>query len=129
MRGHIFIREEHILKNKILKSDIILICAALILAAALLLVFLPKNKGAFAVVYSGGKEVARLPLSEDVEIDFSSGDGGHNVLVIRGGEASVAEASCKDKICVHHAPTSKDGEKIICLPNRFVVSIEGTDDE
>ena len=37
-------------------------------------------------------------------------------------------ADCPDKLCVHQKAVSRDGESIICLPNKVVVSIEGGED-
>ena len=34
----------------------------------------------------------------------------------------------QDQICVHQRAISKNGESIICLPNKVVVSIEGAED-
>ena len=36
----------------------------------------------------------------------------------------MLEANCPDEICVHHKPISKNGETIVCLPNKVVVVIK-----
>lgn len=116
--------------SKRLRCDALLIAAVILLAAAALLAFSGgKRQGAYAVVYQNGKEIARLELLHDAEMIFPSDDGGYNAVVIRGGEASVTEADCPDLICKRHAPISRVGESVICLPHRFVVTIEGGADE
>ena len=40
----------------------------------------------------------------------------------------MKSADCPDQICVHQRAISKNGESIICLPNKVVVSIEGAED-
>lgn len=116
--------------SKRLRCDALLIAAVIILAAAALLAFSAgKRQGVFAVVYVSGKEAARLELSQDAEMTFTSDDGGHNCVVVRGGAVSVTEADCPDLICKRHAPISQVGESIICLPHRLVVTIEGGADE
>ena len=50
----------------------------------------------------------------------------YNTVRIKGGKVSVTEASCKNQVCVKHAAISAAGESIVCLPNRLVVSIEGS---
>ena len=66
-----------------------------------------------------------LPLSEDTEVTIEGVDGGENLLVIQDGTAKIESASCPDGICVRHYAISRDGESIICLPNRVVVTIRG----
>ena len=51
-------------------------------------------------------------------------DGSYNLLVIQDGKADVTEASCPDGICVNHRAISKQGQSIVCLPNKVVVEIE-----
>ena len=107
------------------RNDIILV---LILAVSALLVWLCFSlfspDGAYAVVTVNGEESARYPLSKECEVRLES-EGGYNILVIKDGKADVVEASCPDGLCVDFHPISKDGETIVCLPNRTVVSIEG----
>ncbi|MBQ9510914.1 MAG: NusG domain II-containing protein [Clostridia bacterium] len=119
-----------IFKNKKIKNDLILIGAILLLAAAsLLLISLSRSKGAFAVAYIDGKVAVRLALNEDGEYLIDCGNGDYNEVIIRGGEVSVFDANCRDKICVHHRAVSHDGESIICLPHKLVIMIEGSTDE
>lgn len=51
---------------------------------------------------------------------------GHNVLEIGDGEVRVIEASCPDKLDVLQGSISEPGEIIVCLPNRLIVEIKGT---
>ena len=46
-------------------------------------------------------------------------------MVIADGTADVTQADCPDKICVDHAPISRDRETIICLPHKLVVEVKG----
>ena len=54
---------------------------------------------------------------------------GYNLLVIEGGKAFVKSASCPDGICSSHRAVSKDGESIICLPNKVVIEIRARGQE
>lgn len=108
-----------------LKNDILLTAALLLVAAiAFVCFFLFGKEGDFAVVTVDGKEIARYSLSKDMETDIISNNGGVNTLVIKNGEAFVSSADCPDKICVSHRKICRDGETIVCLPHRLVVSIE-----
>lgn len=107
------------------KNDILLIAAVLVIAGGVwLYTFLTRTQGGEAVVSIDGEEVMRLPL--DVDSVTELGEGEHtNLLVISGGAASVTEASCPDHLCVRQGEARYDGETIVCLPNKLVVTITG----
>ena len=107
-------------------NDIILIAAVLLIAAIGLAAYLifAKN-GERVVVTLDGEHYADYPLDEDISLTINAKDGvGTNLLVISDGRAYVTEASCPDLICVNHRPIWREGEAIVCLPNKVVVSIE-----
>ena len=107
------------------RADLLLILAIVLLAgAAWLYISLTRERGGEAVVTIDGEELARLPLGEDGQWVFES-EGGENTLVIESGEAYISRASCPDHICVRQGRVSLDGETIVCLPNRLIVTIEG----
>ena len=108
------------------KNDIILILSLVLLAlaaGAALLLFKPE--GDVVSVSVDGEVIAEYSLSEDVEVEIET-DGGYNLLVIEGGRARVESASCPDGICAAHRPISRDGESIICLPNKVVVEVHAS---
>lgn len=107
------------------KNDVLLILAVLILAGGVWLwTYLTRSPGAMAVVTVNGEELMRLPLDEDSTTLI--GEGEHtNLLVIRDGTVSVTQASCPDHVCIRRGEVAYNGETIVCLPNKLVVSIEG----
>ncbi len=106
------------------RNDIILVVILLVSALLVwLCISLFSPTGEYAVVTVNGVETARYPLGEDREVRLEC-DGGYNILVIKDGYADVTEASCPDGLCVDFHAISKDGETIVCLPNKTVVSIE-----
>lgn len=112
------------------KKDIYLV-AGLLLAA--LLVFgvtklMFNGEGNVCVVSVDNKEYLRLPLNKDNSLRIEGLRGNFCILTIKDGIADVTEASCPDKICEHHAPISKNGEAIICLPARIVVTISSEEE-
>ena len=109
-----------------LRNDIILIAAVLLIAAIGLSAYLLlSSEGERAVITLDGEHYADYPLKEDITVTISSKEGlGTNILVISDGKAYVSEASCPDLICVKHRPIWREGEAIVCLPNKVVVSIE-----
>ncbi len=105
------------------KNDWILIIA--VLAAALIFLGIhfmrPSQGDAMAVVTIDGGTFGSWPLSKDHTVEI--GDG--NRLVIKDGKADMVWADCPDKLCVNQKAISREGESIICLPNKVVVSIVG----
>ena len=117
-------------KKKKLLGDVLLI-GGIILAAviAALCLFLLRRDGDTVTVEIDGKIFGTYSLSEDVRVEIPSGEGQLNVLVIRDGEAFVESASCPDGICAAHRPVSHDGEQIVCLPHKVVITVQKTDNQ
>ncbi len=107
------------------KNDIILVAAIGLVAILLWLgIHLSQKEGAYVNVTINGAEFGKYPLDTDTEIRIGDGST-YNVLVIKDGEAEVAEASCPDKLCVHQGKVHYNGQSIICLPNKAVFEIVG----
>ena len=107
------------------KNDILLVLAVLILGGVFLVYtefFRPE--GGEVIVSVDGVEQRPLPLSENNFVVIGDEEN-YNVLVISGGEAYIEEASCPDNICVKSGKVSLEGQTIVCLPNKVVISIEG----
>lgn len=106
------------------KADWYLIIGILIFAAGCM--FFTKGihpvSGSRVAVSVDNGEKEYYPLNKDLEKTFVSKEG-TNVLVIKDGMAYVKEADCKNQVCVNSRPISKNGETIVCLPHKFVVSI------
>lgn len=111
-------------KRKTLVGDFIIIAAVLALALiSALIVFLSRDRGAWCAVSVDGKALTAFPLSTDTVYEIPLEEG-HNTLTIKDGKAYVSFADCPDKICANHKPIEFDGESIICLPHKVVISIE-----
>lgn len=108
---------------KISKKDIIII-GTIVVAGILLYVgaLFTKSNGNTVVIYVDGKEYAEYSLEKDGKYIIDR-DGVKNVVVIEDGVVKMESASCDNQICVKHKCISKDGESIICLPNKVVVEV------
>lgn len=108
------------------RNDIILVVGVL-LVAAIGLIYLQffRSEGDTVTVTVDGVQYGVYALAEDRVHDIYTGQQNehHNCLVIRDGEAFMEHASCPDGICVAHKPIFRDGESIVCLPNRVVVTV------
>ena len=112
------------------RNDIILISVIVIISVALLLIWkLVYLKGqdtdsdACVEVTIDGRGYGTYPLSKDDTIEIKNGDV-TNTLVIKGGVADMTSADCPDHLCVKQKAISKEGESIICLPNKVVVTVK-----
>lgn len=108
------------------RNDIILIVVVLIVAAVgLVYLNFFRATGDTVTVTVDGVGYGVYSLSENRTEDIYTGEDNlhHNRLVIRDGKAWMESASCPDGICVAHKPIFRDGESIICLPNRVVVTV------
>jgi len=87
-----------------------------------------RGEGDSVIVTVDGELWAEFPLREDRTVEIKT-DRGVNLLVIRDGKAEIESASCPDGICSAHRAISRDGESIICLPNKVVVTVRATQDD
>ena len=105
------------------KNDAIFIAALFLVFAVVGALFLIFGKKGDTVIVTVDKAVyGEYPLHRDTTVEIRS-QGSCNLLIIRDGCAFVESASCPDGICVSHKPISLDGESIICLPNKVVISV------
>ncbi len=113
-------------KKRFLRNDSILIAVLLLVAAiGCIYLFVFRNSGNTVTVTVDGKLYAEYTLTENMTKDLYTGKNGEhcNRLVIRDGKAFMETATCPDGICVAHRPIFRDGESIVCLPNRVVVTV------
>ncbi len=47
-----------------------------------------------------------------------------NQIVIDEGQVYMEQADCRDQVCVKHKAISKNGEMIICLPNKVYIEVQ-----
>ena len=121
------------IKKHSLRNDIILI-TAVILAAVIGLIYLNffRSPGDSVTVTVDGEVYGVYSLSVNITEDIYTGDNNENLnrLVIKDGKALMETATCPDGICVSHKSIFRDGESIVCLPNRVVITVtrEGSAD-
>lgn len=106
--------------------DKIVVVAIIVISIILAFVFVSgeSNSGQlFVKIESCGEEFAVYPLDnfeKTIEIDTKFG---YNEIKINNGYVWVSKTDCKDKIEVNEGKICKIGQKLICLPNRLVISI------
>ena len=106
---------------------------SLLLVAAIgaVYLFFFRATGNSVKVTIDGELYGSYSLSENITKDIYTGKDNTNLnrLIIKDGKAYIESASCPDGICVGHRPIFRDGESIVCLPNRVVVTITTNDDD
>lgn len=106
------------------KNDLLLTGAILFIALVMFTVFKLTSKSGNTVKISvDGEVIKTFDLNTDTKYEIKTGDN-INILVIKDSMAYVESANCPDKICQHHRKISNDGETIVCLPHKVVISIE-----
>ncbi len=110
-------------------NDLFLI-AALLFACAIgaFYLFVLRGQGDTVKVTVDGKIYKTYSLSQNITEDIRIGEY-NNRLVIRDGKAYIEEATCPDGICVDHSPIFRNGESIVCLPQRVVVTVITDNDQ
>ena len=114
-------------KKRKLRNDLILIGVLLIvLVLAGLAFWLLRGTGDTVLVEVDGKVFGTYALSVDRTVEIRTGvDGAElNLLVIKDGKAFVETATCRDGICAAHSPISREGESIVCLPHKAVITVK-----
>ena len=87
-----------------------------------------KSNGAKVQITVDGVLYGTYSLDENQEIPIETNGVITNILIIKDGMADMTEADCPDKLCVHQRAISKTGETIVCLPNKVVVEVLGSEE-
>ena len=107
------------------KNDFILM-GAILLVAILFFTgyhFLFKQSGDSVAISIDNQSYATLPLDQNTTLTIPGKNGGENILEIKNGAASITHADCPDKLCVHQKEIKNQGESLVCLPHKVIVSV------
>ena len=106
-------------RDFILISGIILIAFVIWLASS----FFYSGESNYLRITVDNEVYGEYELTEDQEIAIND----TNICAILHGNASMIFGDCPDKVCVHSLAISKSGQTIICMPNKVVLEIVGSD--
>ena len=118
--------------NRKHRNDVIFIAVLLLIVSLIgAAFFFLRGEGDTVTVSVDGKHYGTYPLHTDLTLSIRTGENGEeeNLLVIRDGKAYVESATCPDGICADHKPISREGESIVCLPHRVVITVQTSDGE
>lgn len=88
-----------------------------------------RGEASSARLRHNGRVLAELPLGRPWKRTYRLESGPITVEVVPGKGVHVSDSNCPAKICVHTGWAHKPGEKIVCLPNKLLVEVEGEGQE
>lgn len=107
-------------------GDKLVVAIVILIGILIALIFLTQSNnldGLCVKIDVCGEEYAVYPLNnfeKTIEINTKFG---YNEINIYNGEVWVSKTSCKDRLEMREGRISKEGQTLVCLPNRVVVSI------
>jgi len=84
--------------------------------------FVSKSMEVFVRV--NGEVIDQFDIGSDIKKVYET-ERGSNEIIINSGNAYISEADCPDSICVNTKHAAKNGDSVVCLPNRFSIEIVG----
>ncbi|MGN0482144.1 MAG: NusG domain II-containing protein [Lachnospiraceae bacterium] len=85
------------------------------------------EKGTQVEITIDGEAYGTYDLNQNQTIPIKKNGKVTNILTIKDGVAKMTEADCPDKLCIHQKEISAAGETIVCLPNKIVVTVIGSE--
>lgn len=103
-----------------------LLLAALVIISVSGFIFIKEAfpQGTDVKIEVNGRLAYKLPLCSDAAIAVK-GINGDTIVEIKNRKVRIKESPCPNKICVHQGWIDRGA--IICLPNRVMVFIEGSE--
>lgn len=106
------------------KADIVLSFFILLLGISVLWFYRGQAAGTTVEIRVDGTLYGTYSLSEDRTVPIQTVHG-KNVVEIRDGFVYVSDSDCKDKLEMRAGKIYQQGEHLICLPNRLVITVSG----
>ncbi|MDR0347681.1 MAG: NusG domain II-containing protein [Coriobacteriales bacterium] len=102
------------------------ILAASLVAQGCIMLFGALHKGRLALITDGDGTVREIPLDTNGRTEITTALGS-NTIEVADGQIRVVDATCGNRDCVHQGAISSPGQTIVCLPNRLVIRVEGSE--
>ena len=110
------------------------VVALAVVAFAVVLIFLlrpTQGSAVTAVITLDGETVAQYRLDQlDQPETLTLNEAPYPLTIaIEPGRICIDHSECPSQDCVHTGRISRSGQQIICLPNRLVISLSGSEAE
>lgn len=110
------------------KADIILFFLILVFGIGISWWSLSTNTGGDkAIVTVDGQLYGTYSLLQDQTIEVVQENGHTNYITIKDGKVSMAFSNCQNQVCVNSGAISQTKDSIVCLPNKVMIEIKGSD--
>lgn len=110
------------------KADIILFFLILVFGIGISWWSLSTNTGGDkAIVTVDGQLYGTYSLLQDQTIEVVQENGHTNYITIKDGTVSMTFSNCKNQVCVNSGAISQTKDSIVCLPNKVMIEIKGSD--
>ena len=111
------------------KGDWLAIGVVLVVAAAVVLAFLPGHNApaACAQVYLNGRLIKTVALGEPQS--FVVEDLYSNEITVADGAIAFTSSDCPGQDCVHSGSIQSAGRSLVCLPNRVEIRVTAAADD
>lgn len=108
------------------KNDVILL-AVMVFAVLGFLIGMTYllRQGERAVITVDGEVYGSYSLSDEQDVTISRDGRVVNIVRIEGNKVYMYMADCPDHLCQRQGEVYREGESIICLPNRVAVTVQG----
>ena len=94
-------------------------------ALAAALTFHSSGDKLYAEVWQNDTLIERVQLTDATDRTIKL-DG--NTIVLSGKTAKMADADCRDQVCVRTGTLTHAGQAAVCLPHRVVLKLVGMND-
>jgi len=117
-----------VMKKRIKTLDIIIILLAASLTISSAYTAYVKPESSVRVLIRGNDKEWTFPLETNETVTVS-GPLGDTVVKINEGRAWIESSPCDNQTCVGMGSVHQQGQWALCLPNKVMLFIEGTDDK
>jgi len=107
-----------------LPDKILLLLLSTATIASYFLVEIGSDPGSTVLVEVDGQAVYRADLHRESSF-VVQGARGELAIEVRNGSVSVTRADCPNHICVRMGRKSRNGDIIVCVPNKTIIHIGG----
>ena len=80
--------------------------------------------GEKANLFRNGQQIGSLSLNKNTRYSVDVAKG-KIIVEVHNHKARILDSCCHGRICLYSPPVWQKGERIICAPNRFLLTIEG----
>lgn len=107
------------------RTDIILVLIITTFLGGWLIFSYFRPASSKAVILVHGRIYKTVPLNKDSTFKIFWKGVYLMTVQVKSGAIRVVKSTCPLKICVHTGWISKDGQVIVCVPNRVIIHTEG----